>query len=78
MVSYYIDNIISRDYNKDVMYSTKEAAKLLGLSQSHVRLLARTGKIEAKWIGRDWVILNLDYQRRRRPKGGRNETGRAG
>ena len=52
------------------MYSTKEAAKLLGLSQSHVRLLARTGKIEAKWIGRDWVILNLDYQRKRRPKGG--------
>jgi excisionase family DNA binding protein len=50
------------------MYSTKEAAKILGLSQSHVRLLARTGKIESKWIGRDWVILNLDYQRKRRPK----------
>jgi len=50
------------------MYSTKEAAEILGLSQSHMRLLARTGKIEAKCIGRDWVILNLDYQRKRRPK----------
>ena len=68
-----IDNIISRDYNICVMYSTREAAEILGLSQSHVRLLARTGKIEAKWIGRDWVVLNLDYQRKRKPKGGKND-----
>ena len=52
------------------MYSTKQAAEILGLSQSHVRLLARTGRIEAKWIGRDWVIISLDYQRKRKPKGG--------
>ena len=50
------------------MYSTKEAAELLGLSQSHVRLLARTGKIEAKWIGRDWIVISLEYQRKRNPK----------
>jgi excisionase family DNA binding protein len=52
------------------MYSTREAAKLLGLSPDHVKLLARNGVIEAKKVGRDWVVLSLDYQRKRRPKGG--------
>jgi len=50
------------------MYSTKEAAEKLGLSQSHIRLLASKGLIEAKLIGRDWVVLSLDYKRKRRPK----------
>jgi len=50
------------------MYSTKEAAKKLGLSQAHVKLLARKGLINAKKIGRDWIILDLDYTRKRRPK----------
>ena len=53
------------------MYSTKEAAKRLGLSPDHVRLLARSGVIEAKKVGRDWVILDLDYSRKRKPKGGK-------
>ncbi|MFC2003623.1 helix-turn-helix domain-containing protein [Chloroflexota bacterium] len=52
------------------MYSTKQAAEILGLSQAHVKLLARKGVIEAKKVGRDWVVLNLDYKRKRRPKGG--------
>ena len=55
------------------MYSTKKAAELLGLSQSHVRLLAKKGLIEAKLIGRDWVVLSLDYQRKRKPKGGKKQ-----
>jgi len=50
------------------IYSTKEAAEKLGLSQDHVKLLARKGIIEAKKLGHDWVILSLDYQRKRRPK----------
>ncbi|MFC2032962.1 helix-turn-helix domain-containing protein [Chloroflexota bacterium] len=62
-----IDYTLSSDYNIS-MYSTREASEKLGLSQSHVRLLAREGIIEAKWIGRDWVVLNLDYQRKRKPK----------
>jgi len=53
------------------MYSTREVAKLLGLSPDHVKLLARKGLLEAKKIGRDWVILTLDYQRKRKPKGGK-------
>jgi excisionase family DNA binding protein len=59
------------------MYSTREAGEKLGLSQDHVRLLARKGVIEAKRVGRDWIVLSLDYKRKRRPKakrGGTNES----
>ena len=53
------------------MYSTEQAGKILGLSQDHVRLLARKGVIKAKKIGRDWVVLDLNYIRKRKPKGGK-------
>jgi len=53
------------------MYSTKEAAEKLGLSQDHVRLLVRKGLIKGKKLGHDWVVLDLNYQRKRRPKGGK-------
>jgi len=51
------------------MYSTKEAAERIGLSQEQVRLLARSGLIKAKKLGHDWVILGLSYTRKRKPKG---------
>jgi len=44
---------------------------MLGLSQDHVKLLARKGLISAKKIGRDWVVLELNYTRKRKPKGRR-------
>ena len=50
------------------MYSTREAAERLGLSQDHVRLLARKGVIQAKKLGHDWVVLDLNYTRKRKPK----------
>jgi excisionase family DNA binding protein len=53
------------------MYSTKEAAERLGLSQDHVKLLARKGLISARKVGRDWVVLELNYTRKRKPKGGK-------
>lgn len=52
------------------MYSTKEVADRLGLSQVQVRLLARTRVIKAKKVGRDWVVLDLNYTRKRKPKRG--------
>jgi hypothetical protein len=36
------------------LISLKEAAARSGLSHSHLRLLARTGKILARRMGRDW------------------------
>ena len=50
------------------MYSVKEAAAKMGLSERHLRLLLSEGEIEGKKLGHDWVVLSLDYKRRRRPK----------
>ncbi len=50
------------------MLSTKEAAEKLGLSQDHVRRLLEQGKITGKKIGNSWVVLELDYKRKRKPK----------
>ena len=50
------------------MYSTRDAGKILGLSQDHVKLLARKGLLKAQKVGRDWIILDLDYTRKRKPK----------
>ncbi len=51
------------------MYSTREAAERLGLSQAHVKLLARKGLIKARKLARDWVVLDLNYTRQRKPRG---------
>jgi len=53
------------------VYSVREAADKMGLSQQHVRLLLKEGKIEGKKLGHDWVVLTLDYKRKRKPKGGK-------
>ena len=52
----------------DELYSTKEAAKRLKLSPDHIRRLLEQGKIEGKKLGHDWVVLSLDYKRKRKPK----------
>ena len=39
---------------RERLISLKEAAARSGLSHSHLRLLARTGKIRARRMGRDW------------------------
>jgi len=50
------------------LFSVKEAASKLGLSEQHVRLLLAKGGIKGKKLGHDWVVLSLDYKRKRRPK----------
>ena len=40
----------------------------MGLSDRHVRLLLAKGVIEGKKLGHDWVVLSLDYKRKRKPK----------
>jgi len=54
-------------YNAD-MYSVEEAAKVLGLDPSQVRRLLRSGEVKGKKLARDWVVLELNYTRKRRPK----------
>jgi len=50
------------------IYSVTEAAERLGLDTSQVRRLLRSGDIKGKKLGHDWVVLSLDYKRRRKPK----------
>jgi len=52
----------------DNIYSTKEAATRLKLSESHVRRLLEGGQIAGKKLGRDWMVFSLDYKRKRKAK----------
>ena len=52
------------------MYSVKEAAQVMGISDRHLRLRLEKGQIEGKKLGHDWVVLSLEYKRKRKPKGG--------
>ena len=52
------------------MYSVKEAAIRLGVSDRRVRKLLEEGRIKGKKLGRDWVVLSLDYKRKRETKKG--------
>ena len=56
------------------IYSVNEAAQRLGLDPSQIRRLLAKGEIEGKKLGRDWVVLSLDYKKKkfgvgRKPKG---------
>jgi len=54
------------------MYSVKEASSKMGISERHLRQLLDRGYVEGKKLGHDWIVLSLDYKRKRRPKGGQN------
>ena len=53
------------------MYTVNEAAHWIGLDPSQVRRLLANGEIKGVRLGRDWVVLSLDYKRKRKPKGGK-------
>ena len=50
------------------MYSVTEAAQKLGLDTSQVRRLLAKGEIKGVKLARDWVVLELNYKRKRKPK----------
>ncbi|MFC2032773.1 helix-turn-helix domain-containing protein [Chloroflexota bacterium] len=56
------------------IYSVSEAAQKLGLDPSQIRRLLKKGGIEGKKLGHDWVVLSLNYEKKkfgvgRKPKG---------
>ncbi len=56
------------------IYSVNEAAQKLGLDPSQIRRLLKEGKIAGKKLGHDWVVLSLNYKKKkfgvgRKPKG---------
>jgi len=52
-------------------YSVKEASEKLGISPQRIRVLLSQERIKGKKLGRDWVVLSLEYKRKRKPKGGK-------
>lgn len=52
------------------MYSVEEAATKLGISARRVRYLLAQGRLKGKKLGRDWVVVDLNYTRKRKVKGG--------
>jgi excisionase family DNA binding protein len=55
------------------IYSVKQASERLGISESHCRRLLERRQIEGIKLGHDWVVRNLKYKRKRKPKrGGQN------
>lgn len=66
-VKILIDIIPVYVYNA-TMYSVKEAAEKLGLDTSQVRRLLTKGEIKGVKLARDWVVLELNYKRKRKPK----------
>jgi hypothetical protein len=50
------------------MYNVREAAKKMGLSERHLRLLLKTGQVKGMKISRDWLVLELNYSRKRKPR----------
>ena len=50
------------------VYSVKEAAEKLGLDTSQVRRLLAKGKIKGVKLARDWIVLDLNYKRKRKPR----------
>jgi hypothetical protein len=47
------------------IYSVNEAAQKLGLDPSQVRRLLKNGKVSGKKLGHDWVVLSLDYKKKK-------------
>jgi excisionase family DNA binding protein len=56
------------------MYTTKEAGEKLKLSQAHIRRLLESGQLEGRRLGHAWIVLGLDYKRKRKPKHSRKLT----
>jgi len=40
----------------------------MGISPDHLRRLLEKGEVKGKKVGRDWIVLKLDYQRKRNAK----------
>jgi len=48
--------------NYDPLLTVAEAARILGYTVQHVRVLIRTGKLKAKKLGRDWALREADVR----------------
>ena len=47
------------------IWSVKEAAKELGISEQRVRKLLAEGRIKGKKLNGTWIVLRLSYTKKR-------------
>jgi excisionase family DNA binding protein len=52
-------------------FTTKHAAKILGVNDSRVRQFILAGRLPAQKVGRDWLILESDLEKVKDRKPGR-------
>lgn len=57
------------------MYCVKEAAIKLGVSDRRVRKLLEEGRLNGRKVGPNWVVLDLNYTRKRKVKEGKKFLG---
>jgi len=62
---WYIYTVSGINFNIFTMYSTKEAARILGISDRRVRKLLSEGRIKGRKLGGTWVIMHFNYHRKR-------------
>ena len=53
------------------VYSVKEVGSKLGISGRRVRKLLEEGRMNGRKVGPNWVVLDLNYKRKRKQKGGK-------
>lgn len=53
------------NYTMVNIYSVSEAAQQLDLDPSQIRRLLKKGIIDGKKLGHDWVVLSLNYEKKK-------------
>ena len=48
------------------IYSTRQAAEILGVSQKMITYLLRRNKLKGRKLGHEWMVLDLNYDRKPR------------
>ncbi len=57
--------ISASGYNRHV-FTVKQAAEKIGVTDRHIRWLLKNGDIQGRKLGRDWIITSLEYKRKRK------------
>ena len=60
------------------LLTAKQAAEILGVHHSRVRVLIREGRLPAQKLGRDWVIMESDLEKVKDRKPGRPPLNKGG
>jgi excisionase family DNA binding protein len=60
------------------LLTAKQAAQILGVHHSRVRVLIREGRLPAQKVGRDWVIMEPDLELVKDRKPGRPKKQKGG